>query len=69
MENLEYTPLVKDQHRYVELALYLNDVRLLHNLCLDIVKEHPKLIDIARVGKKLRMVVDGYEKFDPTLCG
>ena len=66
---MDHTLLVPNQHRYVELAIYLNDVRLIHNLCLDIVKKHPEMIDIARVGDKMRMVIDGYENYDPSLCG
>jgi hypothetical protein len=45
-------------HDYVDLTLYVQDVKILYNACVDILNEHPEMIGYERTAKKLKMVLD-----------
>lgn len=56
---MEYIKLDKDtDYNYVSMELYLQDVKILHNACVDILNKHPEMIGYERVAKKLRMVIE-----------
>jgi hypothetical protein len=43
---------------YVDLTLYVQDVKILYNACVDILNEHPEMIGYERTAKKLKLVLD-----------
>ena len=45
---------------YVDMQLYLGDVKILYNTCVDIVNEHPEMIGYQRLIVKLGMVIDDH---------
>jgi hypothetical protein len=59
MKNME--PILLDpntNYDYVDMTLYLQDVKILHNACVDILNECPEMIGYRRVAEKLRMVIE-----------
>ena len=50
-------------HNYVDMTLYLQDVKILHNACVDILSKHPEMIGYRNVMEKLRMVIEDHEEF------
>lgn len=44
--------------QYVDMTLYVQDVKILYNACVDILNEHPEMIGYERTAKKLKMVLD-----------
>jgi hypothetical protein len=44
------------------MTLYLQDVKILYNACIDIINEHPEMIGYENVAKKLEMVIKEYDK-------
>lgn len=50
---------------YVDMTLYLQDVKILHNACVDILNECPEMIGYERVMNKLRMVIEAQELVKP----
>jgi precorrin-6B methylase 1 len=47
------------------MTLYLQDVKILHNACVDILNECPEMIGYERVMNKLRMVIEAQELVKP----
>jgi hypothetical protein len=43
---------------YVDVTLYVEDIKILYNACVDILNEHPEMIGYERTAKKLKMVLD-----------
>jgi hypothetical protein len=52
----------KNNYDYVDMTLYLQDVKILYNACIDIINEHPEMIGYENVAKKLEMVIKEYDK-------
>lgn len=46
---------------YVGVELHLQDVKILHNACVDILREHPEMIGYRNVMTKLAMVIEDSE--------
>ena len=62
MKNMK--PILLDpntNYDYVDMTLYLQDVKILHNACVDILNECPEMIGYERVMNKLRMVIEAQE--------
>ena len=60
MEHITLDP--KTKYNYVDLTLYIQDVTILYNACVDILKEHPEMIGYQQTASKLKMVLDDFEK-------
>jgi hypothetical protein len=59
---MEHILLNSDTNKtYVDLTLYLEDVKILYNACVDILNEHPEMIGYRRTAEKLKMVLDEAE--------
>ena len=52
----------KNNYNYVDMTLYLQDVKILYNACIDIINEYPEMIGYKNVAKKLEMVIKEYDK-------
>ena len=48
----------KTKYNYVDLTLYIQDVTILYNACVDILNEHPEMIGYQMTASKLKMVLD-----------
>ena len=48
-------------HEYVDMTLYLMDVKILHNACVDILREFPEMEGYRQVMIKLAMVIEDAE--------
>ena len=48
----------KANYQYVDMTLYLQDVKMLYNACVDILNEHPEMVGYEMVAKKLKMVIE-----------
>ena len=46
---------------YVDLTLYLEDVKILYNACVDILNEHPEMIGYRRTAEKLKLILEKAE--------
>jgi len=42
----------------VGLNLYVSDVKILYNACVDILNKNPEMIGYENVAKKLKLVLD-----------
>jgi hypothetical protein len=51
----------KTNKEYVDLTLYVEDVKILYNACVDILNEYPEMIGYKRTAKKLKMVLNDHE--------
>lgn len=61
---MEYTLLNPEtNHDYVDMTLYLQDVKILHNACVDILRKNPEMIGYRNVMEKLKMVIEDHEEF------
>ena len=56
MEHITLDP--KTKYNYVDLTLYIQDVTILYNACVDILNEHPEMISYQQTASKLKMVLD-----------
>jgi hypothetical protein len=45
-------------YEYVDLTLYVSDVKILYNACVDILNKNPEMIGYENVAKKLKLVLD-----------
>ena len=45
----------------VDLTLYLEDIKILYNACVDILNEHPEMIGYRRTAKKLKLILEEAE--------
>ena len=62
MEHILLDP--KTNHKYVRMTLYIQDVKILYNACVDILNEHPEMIGYERTAEKLKLVLDDIESED-----
>ena len=46
---------------YVDVTLYLQDVKILYNACVDIINRHPEMIGYKRTAGKLLMIIEEQE--------
>ena len=56
MEYIKLDPQTK--YNYVDLTLYIQDVTILYNACVDILNEHPEMIGYQLTASKLKMILD-----------
>jgi hypothetical protein len=67
MKHIKLDPQTNKQ--YVDMTLYLEDVKILYNACVDILNEHPEMIGYKRTAQKLQMVIQEQENNPYTQCG
>lgn len=60
MKHIKLTPT--DHYTYVDMTLYLGDVKILYNACIDIINEHPEMIGYENTAKKLLMILEQHNK-------
>jgi hypothetical protein len=60
MEHRHLNPTTN--HELVDMTLYVQDVKILYNACVDILNEHPEMIGYRITAEKLRMVLDDFER-------
>jgi hypothetical protein len=60
MEHIYLKP--NDDYTNVDMTLYLGDVKILYNTCIDIINEHPEMIGYERTAKKLLMILEQHKK-------
>jgi len=48
-------------YKNVDMTLYLQDVKILYNACIDILNRHPEMIGYRQVAEKLRLVIQESE--------
>ena len=46
---------------YVDVTLYLQDVKILYNACVDILNRHPEMIGYRQTAEKLLLVIEEKE--------
>ena len=51
----------KTDYDYVDMTLYLQDVKILYNACVDIINRHPEMIGYRQTAKKLLLVIEEQE--------
>ncbi len=49
-------------YNYVDMTLYLQDVKVLYNACVDINKQFPEMISYTRLAEKLQLIIDENDK-------
>jgi hypothetical protein len=59
MKHIKLDPQTNKQ--YVDLTLYVQDVKILYNACVDILNQHPEMIGYKNTAKKLKMVLKDHE--------
>ena len=59
MEHITLDP--KTKYNYVDLTLYIQDVTILYNACVDILNEHPEMIGYQMTASNLKMVLDAQD--------
>jgi hypothetical protein len=47
---------------YVDMTLYLQEVKMLYNACVDIINRQPMMLGYVETAKKLLMVIEENEK-------
>ena len=52
----------KTDYDYVDMTLYLQDVKILYNACVDIINEQPMMLGYVETAKKLLLVIEESEK-------
>jgi hypothetical protein len=60
MEHIKLNPI--EDYTYVDMTLYLQDVKMLYNACVDILNEYPEMIGYEKTAKKLLMVLEQHNK-------
>jgi hypothetical protein len=48
-------------YEYVDMTLYLQDVKMLYNACVDIINQQPMMLGYVETAKKLLMVIEEQE--------
>lgn len=46
----------------VDMTLYLQDVKVLYNACVDINKSFPEMIGYTKLAEKLQLIIDEKEQ-------
>jgi hypothetical protein len=67
MKHIKLDPQTNNQ--YVDMTLYLEDVKILYNACVDILNQHPEMIGYQRTAQKLQMVIQEQENNPYIQCG
>ena len=49
---------MRSDHQYVDLTLYLSDIKILYNTCMDVLDECPEMISYKQIAKKLKLVIN-----------
>lgn len=49
-------------YTYVDMTLYLQDVKVLYNACVDINKQFPEMIGYTNLAEKLQLIIDEKEQ-------
>ncbi len=52
----------KTNYTYVDMTLYLQDVKVLYNACVDISNQYPEMIGYQKIMEKLLPVIDDAEQ-------
>ena len=52
----------KTDYTYVDMTLYLQDVKVLYNACVDISNQYPEMIGYQKIMEKLLPVIDDAEQ-------
>ena len=52
----------KTDYTYVDMTLYLQDVKVLYNACVDISTQYPEMIGYKKIMEKLLPVIDDAEQ-------
>ena len=60
MENLKIEK--KDLYKYVDMTLYLKDIKMLYEACVVIQDEYPDTEGYELIAKKLMMVIKDYKE-------
>jgi len=60
MEHIKLNPI--EDYTYVDMTLYLGDVKILYNACIDIINEHSEMIGYEKTAKKLLMILEQHNK-------
>jgi hypothetical protein len=59
---MEYRLLNSEtNYELVDMTLYLQDVKILHNACVDILNECPEMLGYRKVIEKLALVIDEFD--------
>jgi hypothetical protein len=59
---MEYRLLNSEtNYELVDMTLYLQDVKILHNACVDILNECPEMLGYRKVMEKLALVIDEFD--------
>ena len=59
---MEYRLLNSEtNYELVDMTLYLQDVTILHNACVDILNECPEMLGYRKVMEKLALVIDEFD--------
>ena len=60
---MEYRKLdPQTDYTYVDMTLYLQDVKVLYNACVDITAQYPEMIGYKKIMEKLLLVIDDKEQ-------
>jgi len=60
---MEYRKLNKQTDlTSVDMTLYLQDVKVLYNACVDINKSFPEMIGYTKLAEKLQLIIDEKEQ-------
>ena len=60
---MEYRKLdPQTDYTYVDMTLYLQDVKVLYNACVDISNQYPEMIGYKKIMEKLLLVIDDKEQ-------
>ena len=59
---MEYRKLdPQTDYTYVDMTLYLQDVKVLYNACMDITAQYPEMIGYKKIMDKLVLVIDEFD--------
>ena len=60
---MEYRKLNTENNlTLVDMTLYLQDVKVLYNACVDINKQFPEMIGYIKLAEKLQIIIDEKEQ-------
>lgn len=60
MEHILLDP--KTNKDYVDMTLYIEDVKILYNACVDILNKHPEMIGYRITAGKLKIILDNHKQ-------
>jgi hypothetical protein len=60
---MEYRKLNTENNlTLVDMTLYLQDVKVLYNACVDINKQFPEMVGYIKLAEKLQIIIDEKEQ-------